>query len=60
MTKTICDVCGKQMPTTLYPADIEDRHFCISSMGRPWDICDECLEEIGNLLKKRHLETKKS
>ena len=59
MTKTICDVCGKQMPTELYPADIEDRHFCISSMGRPWDICDECLEEIGNLLKKRRLETKK-
>lgn len=59
MTITTCDVCGKEMPTKLYPADIEDRHFCISSMGRPWDICDECLKEIENLLKKRHIETKK-
>ena len=59
MTKTTCDICGKEMDTDLYPADIEDRHFCISSMGRPWDICDECLKEIGNLLKKRNIKENK-
>ena len=59
MTITTCDVCGKEMPTELYPKDIEDRHFCISSCGRPWDICDECLTEIENVIKNRNMKEKK-
>ncbi len=59
MIITTCDICGKEMPTELYPKDIEDRHFCISSLGRPWDICEECKDEIENLVKKRYKEPKK-
>lgn len=59
MIRTTCDICGKQMPTELYPADIEDRHFCISSLGKPWDICDECQIEIENLFKKRNTKEAK-
>lgn len=47
MIITTCDVCGKEMPTK----DIEDRRFCISSMGRPFDICDECMDKIENFFK---------
>lgn len=42
MTKTICDVCGKEMPTTKSVDIIGNLNFCISSYGRMWDVCDGC------------------
>ena len=42
MTKTVCDICGKEMPTSKYADTIEDMNFCISSHGRIWDICEAC------------------
>lgn len=42
MTKTVCDICGKEMRTAKYPDNIDDLKFCISSYGKIWDICDEC------------------
>ena len=42
MTKTTCDICGKEMPTTKNVDTIENLNFCISSHGKKWDICDEC------------------
>ena len=49
MTKTICDICGKEMPTT------NDRgyNFCISSYGRFWDICNDCRQELNKWIKNR-------
>ena len=35
MTKTICDICGKEIPTTTTSKDpIYDLKFCISSYGK--------------------------
>ena len=59
MTITTCDVCGKEMDTDFYPKDIEDRHFCISSMGKPYDICDECMDKIENFVKKHNIKENK-
>ena len=42
MIKTVCDICGKEMPTTKSIESIENMNFCISSHGRIWDICAEC------------------
>lgn len=42
MTKTVCDICGKEMPTAKFVDDIRNLNFCISSHGRIWDICTEC------------------
>jgi len=53
MTKTICDICGKEMPTTKFVDHIEDLNFCISSHGRIWDICTECRDELNEWMKKR-------
>ena len=40
MTKTICDICGKEIPITTTSKDpIYDLKFCISSYGKMWDIC---------------------
>lgn len=42
MTKTVCDICGKEMPTAKISNTIEEMNFCISSHGKIWDICNEC------------------
>ena len=42
MTKTVCDICKKEMPTIKSVDTIENQNFCISSYGRIWDICIEC------------------
>ena len=42
MTKIICDICGKEMPTAIFVDNTEDLNFCISSHGKIWDICTEC------------------
>lgn len=53
MKKTICDVCGKEMPTfknELPPGDVQ---FCISSYGHIWDVCDECRKELNNWISQK-------
>lgn len=53
MTKTVCDICGKEMPTTKLVDDIRDLPFCMSSYGRIWDICGECREILNRWLTLR-------
>ena len=57
MTKTVCDICGKEMPLELYVKRIEDYKFCISSHGKVWDICNECRNELDKWMKKRKAES---
>ena len=37
MIKTICDICGNDMPLEMIRS-IKDYNFCISSHERVWDI----------------------
>ena len=57
MIKTICDICGKEMPSELYSKPIKDYKFCISSFERAWDICNECRDELDKWMKKRKAES---
>ena len=57
MTKTICDICGKEMPTTKFVDAIEDLNFCISSPGKIWDICNECREDLNRWMNMRRSES---
>ena len=57
MTKTVCDICGKEMPSEIYSKPIKDYKFCISSFGRAWDICIECRDELDKWMKKRKAES---
>lgn len=49
MTKTTCDVCGKEMPTTSECGN----KFVISTYGRHWDICNNCREELNKWLESK-------
>lgn len=53
MTKTICDICGKDMPSDLNLGFAKDHKFCISSYGEILDICTECRDELFKCIKKR-------
>lgn len=53
MTKTVCDICKKEMPTTKAVDNIGDLVFCISSYGRTWDICTECRESLNRWMTMR-------
>lgn len=53
MTKTVCDICGKEMPTKKYTDTIKNLNFCISSYGEIWDICTECREELNRWMTMR-------
>ena len=57
MTKTICDICGKEMPTAKFVDNIEDMNFCMSSHGRIWDICTECRESLNTWMTARRQES---
>ena len=46
MTKTVCDICGKEMPAEKFIGTIKERNFCILSYGKTWDICTECLANL--------------
>ena len=45
MTKTLCDICGKEMPMKIIEP-LRNYNFCISTHGRAWDICNECREDL--------------
>lgn len=57
MTKTVCDICGKDMPTSKFEKNNEDMNFCISSYGKAWDICNECREDLDRWMTKRKAES---
>lgn len=58
MTKTVCDICGKEIsPVFRKNGDtIENLNFCISSYGRIWDICIECREDLNRWMTIRKAE----
>lgn len=57
MTKTICDICGKVIPTQPMPKEhINYLNFCISSYGKMWDICPECREDFNRWMVIRKSE----
>lgn len=58
MTKTYCDICGKELLTSM-PHSIEGSSFCISSFGRIWDICNDCKNELNEFINK-HKEEKEN
>lgn len=57
MTKTVCDICGKEMPTETFVKQIKDCNFCISSHGRAWDICNKCRERLNAWINERKTES---
>ena len=57
MTKTICDICGKEMSNLMLKnSTISDLKFCISSYGKMWDICPECREDFNRWMVIRKSE----
>lgn len=56
MTKTVCDICGREMPIK-HIHQFRDYNFCISSYGRIWDVCKECREELNEWINKRKKES---
>lgn len=57
MTKTVCDICGTEMPTTKFVDSIENMNFCISSHGKIWDICTECRLSLNRWMTIRRAES---
>lgn len=57
MTKTVCDICGREMPLEIYSRAIKDYKFCISSNGKAWDVCTKCRDELNEWMKKRKAES---
>ena len=59
MTKTICDICGREMQNSKFMDKIEDlNNFCISSHGKIWDICIECREDLNKWMTIRRLRAR--
>ena len=57
MRKTICDICGKDMPLEVYSRATKDYKFCISSYGKAWDVCQDCRDELNAWMKERKAES---
>jgi len=54
MTKTVCDICGEEMPSTaIFVKDIKNFNFSMSSYGRIWDICTDCRESLNRWITMR-------
>lgn len=53
MTKTVCDICGKEMPSIIKADTIENHEFCISSYGEIWNMCTECRESFNKWITVR-------
>lgn len=60
MTKTVYDICGKEMPTVNFPGNFKDMNFCISSHGKIWDICAECRVGLNRWMTIRRAESKEA
>jgi len=62
MTKIVCDICGKEIPTIKFidfNKEIKNINFCISSLGKMWDICDECQTDFNRWVTIRRKKDKK-
>lgn len=57
MQKTICDICGKEMPSSLFAGTILDYNFAISQNGKCWDICDKCRAALNRFIEERKAES---
>ena len=57
MTKTVCDICGKEMSNARVLDNAENMQFCISSYGRIWDIRTECRENLNKWITIRKSES---
>lgn len=56
MTKTVCDICGKETKTIpTYIKNVEN--FRISANGRIWDICDKCRKDFDTWVKSKRGDT---
>lgn len=53
MTKTVCDICGKEMATTIFTDAIGNLNCCVSSFGRKWDICNDCRADFNRWMDIR-------
>ena len=56
MTKTICDICGKEMGLYMIPLlkdNLKDMQFAITTHGRIWDVCQECRDDLWIWIKDR-------
>ena len=57
MTKTICDICGKELgPQLLFVKELRNREFAISSNGRIWDICGDCRSSMEEWINERKIQ----
>ena len=56
MTKTVCDFCKKEMPTSPFLSSIRDFNFAISRHGICLDICDDCRTALNEWIKSRESE----
>lgn len=57
MKITICDICGKQMVSSMFAGTIRDSNFAISYNGRCWDICDKCRAALNRFIEERKAES---
>lgn len=55
MTKTICDICGKDMTVNVFTEPITEFNFRISTHGVKWDVCNECRDEFNKWVKERYI-----
>lgn len=46
MTRTICDICGKEIDTRKMPKVINDYPFSISLRGVKLDVCEKCRKNL--------------
>lgn len=46
MIKTMCDICGKEIPPIKFLKSDDHKKFNISTCGRRWDLCDECQTDL--------------
>lgn len=53
MTKTVCDICGKEIPSSPLAKSLKDYNFAIITCGRVWDICSECRKELNEWIKNK-------
>ena len=57
MIITVCDICGKKMPSAKIDTTIKNLNFSISSYGRIWDICNECRVDLNRWMTIRREES---
>ena len=56
MTKTICDLCGKDTQTDKHLGEARDYIYNITNYGTPIDLCVGCRRELHEWIDKRKEE----